>query len=298
MKFATKRIACTALVLSTMALAAGTSHAKNNPFLKFDVHSNQYSNAVMEFEYSGGKYKWKQKSISLKTTISGDAGRHRSWLPSLDLKPISMKPGQKMVGKIPSKKRKFKYADTIQFKTSFLKSFAPNFANYCNKKGGKKTHVKDGLFFKMQAVAANDKGKLLKHVEQVPVRVICKAKPSNPKRTPAAFKATKVKLYTVPAKPLCGKPVMLITEIWTTKPGKVDFFLTRNDGAKQKASVKTQKTANGNVKRWSKTYEFDKSVHRRYQVVLAKQAMKSGWAEIKLKCGASADVKRPKALAR
>ncbi|MEP0518993.1 MAG: hypothetical protein ABJO09_04300 [Hyphomicrobiales bacterium] len=298
MKTTTKRIACTLLMLSSMAVTAGTSHAKNNPFLKFDVHSNQYSNAVMEFEHSGGKYKWKQKTISLKVTISGDAGRHRKWLPTLDLKPISMTPGTKMVGKIPSKKRKFKYSDTIRFKTSFLKSFAPSYAEYCNRTGGSKTHVKDGLFFKVRASAANSKGKVLKHIEQVPVRVVCKAKPSNPQRTPAKFKATKVKLYTIPAKPVCGKPIKLITEIWTTKPGKVDFFLTRNDGAKQKASVKTQKTANGYVKRWGKTYEFNKSVNRRYQIVLAKQAMTSGWAEIKLNCGAGADVIHPKAMSK
>lgn len=298
MKNTTKRISCALLMLSALAVTAGTSHAKNNPFLKFDVLSNQFSNAVFEFDYSGGKYKWKKKSISLKFTISGDAGRHRDWLPSLDLHPISMTPGTKMVGKIPSGKRKFKYTDTIQFKTSFLKSFVPNFTDYCNRKGGSKRHVKDGLFFKMKAVAANNKGKVLKHTEQVPVRVICNAKPSNPQRNPVALKATQVKLYTIPAKPVCGKPVKLVTEIWTNKPGKVDFFLTRNDGGKQKASVTTGKVNKGYVKRWAKTYEFKKSVHRRYQVVLAKQAMKSSWAEIKLKCGAGVDVKRPKALSK
>lgn len=90
----------------------------------------------------------------------------------------------------------------------------------------------------------------------------------------------------------------LVTEIWTNKPGKVDFFLTRNDGGKQKASVTTGKVKKGYVKRWSKTYVFKKSAHRRYQIVLAKQAMKSSWAEIKLKCGAGVDVKRPKALSK
>jgi len=292
----TKYVASALVMVSCLVATTGGSQAKNNPFLNFDIHSNQFSKAVMQFDYTGGKYKWNGKTITLRFSVSGDAGRHNNWLNSVTLKPITMSPKQEMSGKIPRKKRKLSHADNITFKRSFLNSFAPGFADYCNRHGGTKKLVKDGFFIKFEALAATNKGKVLKDTVQLPMRIVCMPKPNNPSRTPVALKATNVKLYTVPAKPVCGKPVKLITEIWTNKPGKVDFFLTRNDGAKQKASVTTTRVAKGNVKRWAKTYEFNKSVHRRYQIVLAKQAMTSKWAEIKLKCGAGNDIKRPKAV--
>lgn len=296
MKYQLKRGTFALVMLSSLTAFTGSSQAKNNPFLDFNINSNQFSKAVMEFDYTGGKYKWNGKSITLRFSASGDAGRHNKWLPGLTLRPISVSSGEEMTGKFPTKKWKFSHSDSVTFKSSFLNSFAPGYADYCNSNGRSKRLVKDGFFIKFRAIAANSRGKVLKDTVQLPMRIICNAKPSNPQRTPVALKATNVKLYTIPAKPVCGKPVKLITEIWTNKPGKVDFFLTRNDGAKQKASVTTARVAKGNVKRWAKTYEFNKSVHRRYQIVLAKQAMTSKWAEIKLNCGAGNDIKRPKAV--
>lgn len=296
MNYRLKRGTFAMIILSSLVAFTNSSQAKNNPYLNFDIHSNQFSKAVMQFDYTGGKYKWNGKTIALRFSVSGDAGRLNNWLNSMTLKPITLSPKQKMSGKIPRKKRKLSYADNITFKRSFLNSFAPGFADYCNRHGSSKKLVKDGFFIKFEALAATNKGKVLKDTVQLPMRIVCMPKPSNPSRTPVALKATNVKLYTIPAKPACGKPVKLITEIWTNKPGKVEFFLTRNDGAKQKASVTTTKVANGSVKRWAKTYEFNQSVHRRYQIVLAKQAMTSKWAEIKLKCGAVNDIKRPKAV--
>lgn len=292
----TKCAASALVMLSCLMAPTGSSQAKNNTYLNFDIHSNQYSKAIMQFDYTGGKYKWNGKGFTMRFSVSGDAGRFNSWLPSLTLRPITMSSSKVMSGKIPTKKRKLSHADSIAFKTSFLNSFAPGFADYCKRNGKSKKLIKDGFFIKFHAIAANNDGKVMKDTVQLPMKIVCMPKPSSPQRTPVALKATSVKLYTIPSKPVCGKPVKLITEIWTNKPGKVEFFLTRNDGAKQKASVTTTKVTNGNVKRWGKTYEFKKSVHRRYQVVLAKQAMTSKWAEIKLNCGAGNDIGRPKAV--
>ena len=87
------------------------------------------------------------------------------------------------------------------------------------------------------------------------------------------------------------------SEIWTNKAGNVDFYLTRADGPKQAASVKTEKVSDGYMKRWLKTYTHDQSVDLSYQVVLANQPMASDCAHMALNCGAKADIKNPAKLA-
>ena len=58
----------------------------------------------------------------------------------------------------------------------------------------------------------------------MPIKVVCQPK-KEPQRVPSAFKVSDVKLYTIPAKPLCGKPVNLVAEFHANMPGKVDFQL-------------------------------------------------------------------------
>ena len=93
---------------------------------------------------------------------------------------------------------------------------------------------------------------------KLPIKVVCQAK--QPKRAKIDLKVSKLKLYTIPARPKCGQPVRLVTEIHTNKPGKVNFMLFRHDGAKQAASLKT---GNGYAKRWAKTYTFNKTTKRK-----------------------------------
>jgi hypothetical protein len=78
-----------------------------------------------------------------------------------------------------------------------------------------------------------------------------------PKRVPNdPLKVTELKLYTSPAKPVCGKPFRLVAEFHTNKPGKVNFTLHRHDGEKQNASVEVGAVKGGFAKRWWKEYVY------------------------------------------
>jgi len=291
--YPTTRKLAAGLLAATIAIAsANTANAKNEFTFDFSVHTNSYSSAAMVFNYQNGKYVWDNKRFTLGFTAKGDAGRHNNWLASIDLVSKTARPETRMVGKIPNKDRKLNHSDKITFSHAFLAAYAPDYADYCNRNGKAQKLVKDGFHIQFEAVAANSRGRIRRDAVSFPVRIVCMPKPNDPARTPVDLKVTQVKLYTIPAQPVCGKPVQLITEIWTNKPGKVDFFLTRSDGPKQPVSVTTQKVANGYVKRWGKTYTHKKSVDLSYQVVLAKQPMTSNWAKMKLNCGVGADVSR------
>jgi hypothetical protein len=115
----------------------------------------------------------------------------------------------------------------------------------------------------------------------VPAVIVC---PGQPKRESVDLKLTDLKVYTLPAKPACGKPVQLVAEFWTNKPGKVDFQLFRGDGERQKASVETAKAGKGYVKRWGKSYTFDKSESRKYMILVTGHPASSDWVPINVNC--------------
>ena len=122
----------------------------------------------------------------------------------------------------------------------------------------------------------------------MPVKVVCKPK-KEAQRVPSAFKVSDVKLYTIPAKPKCGKPVNLVAEFHANMPGKVNFQLFRRDGNKQAASVNIDKAGKGYAKRWSKTYNFSKSSRHEYMVLVTGHPFSVGWVPVDVKCGAKAD---------
>ncbi len=102
------------------------------------------------------------------------------------------------------------------------------------------------------------------------------------------FEISDVKLYTLPAKPVCGEPVRLVTEIHATKPGKVDFTLLRRVGRSQKASLTIAGDGEELVQRWIKEFTYKSSVKREYMVVVKGHEYSTGWVPVEVNCEARA----------
>ncbi len=96
-----------------------------------------------------------------------------------------------------------------------------------------------------------------------------------------------INLYTLPEHPVCGKPVRLIAEFHTNKPGKVDFVLHRREGRSQHASLTTQKVDDGYAERWSREYVYKNSVRREYMIVVKNEKFSTRWIPVEVKCSAS-----------
>lgn len=179
--------------------------------------------------------------------------------------------------------RKFDITTSTTIGTNVLHAYEATARNACNQYGADKKVVRNLNLPMLFSVSSFQTTKQMQAA--YPGKIVCMPK-KGPKRVPpTALKVSKVKLYTAPAKPKCGKPVMLVTEIWSNRPGKVDFMLFRGDGAKQNASVTTRKVNGGVAALWSKTYTFDKSVDRKYMVVVKGHEFSTDWVPVKLNCG-------------
>jgi hypothetical protein len=278
---------------ATLMLGSQAAQAKI-PEVKFHVVQGEFENLpTMEMKYQGGNWKWVNSGDSFNTRIK----IYFKARGKVNFAHIHLVDTGASLWALPANYKTNKYEElrTVSIAKTILSPFQSKAAALCDVFGGQNKAVRDmSLSAEMQVSQSGD---VVRKNGQLPVKVVCQPKPGDPARTPADLKVSQLKLYTVPARPVCGKPVVLITEIWTNKPGKVDFFLTRSDGKKQAASVKTQKVATGYVKRWSKTYTHEKSVNLKYQVVLANQPMTSNWADMKLNCGAGTDITKPGDLA-
>ena len=178
----------------------------------------------------------------------------------------------------------------ISLNKNHMAHLVPSAVNLCQKHGSGKKVVK--AMPSVSKLAVNYETGAPQKVIPLPVRVICLAKPSSP--APATLKVTNVKLYFVPKKPACGEPVTLYTLIKTNIPGKVDFQLYRRGGGKQNASVTTQKAGSVYAKHWSKQYTFKQNTRREYKILINGQKISTRWIPIKVQCGASTGVKKPK----
>jgi hypothetical protein len=276
-----------------MMLASQNAMAKIQE-VKFHVVQGEFENLpTMEMKYQGGNWKWVNSGDSFNTRIK----IYFKARGKVNFAHIHLVDTGASLWALPANYKTSKYEElrTVSIGKTILTPFQSKAAALCDVFGGQNKAVRDmSLSAQMQVSQSGD---VVRKNGPLPVKVVCQPKPGDPARTPVDLKVSQLKLYTIPARPVCGEPVVLITEIWTNKPGKVDFFLTRSDGKKQAASVTTGKVANGYVQRWSKTYTHKKSVDLKYQVVLANQSMTSNWADMKLKCGAGADIAKPGDLA-
>ena len=158
----------------------------------------------------------------------------------------------------------------------------------CNAYGGTKKVIKNMGLNGQLTVRHTNYGKHKQTVHRSAVmtaKVVCQ--PRDPKRTghsTVALKLKGVKLYTVPARPKCGKPVKMVAEFQTNRPGKVEFLYYRGDGKKQKASVTTSKGGAGFQKHWVKTYKISKTTSRKYKVVALGHKASTQWIPLKVNC--------------
>ena len=100
----------------------------------------------------------------------------------------------------------------------------------------------------------------------------------------AGFEISDVKLYTLPANPVCGEPVRLVTEIHTNKPGKVDFTLMRRIGRSQKASLTVDGDGEELVERWEKEFTYNSAIKREYMVVINGHEFSTEWIPVEVAC--------------
>lgn len=286
------------LTTATAALLfnAGAAEAKIKE-VKFHVVQSDFEDlAYMEMKFENGKWNWVSQSKNFNTRIkvffkASGYVRHTA--------RVSLTDSNATLWALPANYYTNNHEEltTMTVGKSILSPFQGKAKALCDVFGGSVKSVRQ-MDVNAQMNVVNETGiDSAKKNGPFPIRVICQPKPNDPQRTPVDLKVTQLKLYTIPAQPVCGQPVQLITEIWTNKPGKVDFLLTRADGPKQAAAITTNPVSGGYVNRWAKTYTHEKSVNLRYQVVLAKQAMASNWTDMKVSCGAGADIAKPKKLA-
>jgi hypothetical protein len=248
----------------------------------------------MEMKFEGGQWKWVNQSTSFNTRIkvffkaSGKVNSAHVILTDSGASLWALPAGYKT--------NQHEELTTVSVSKTMLTPFQGKARVLCEVFGGEKKSIRDmSLNAQMQVSQSAD---VVRKNGDFPVKVVCQPKPNDPQRTPVDLKVTQLKLYTIPAQPVCGQPVQLITEIWTNKPGKVDFYLTRADGPKQAVSVSVTDFVKGQgyVKRWNKSYNHKKSIDLSYQIVAKNQAIASNWTQMKLNCGAGADIGKPKAV--
>lgn len=118
----------------------------------------------------------------------------------------------------------------------------------------------------------------------VPATIVCEAPP----KAPPKVSLMQLKLYTIPARPVCGKPVVVMAEFFVNYPGSLRFQYWRDNGDHQNASVTAASAVPAGqhlyMQRWSKTYTFTKSEKRRYRIVPQGSALTTDWVDIDVHC--------------
>jgi hypothetical protein len=282
-----KTIGAVAVIAALGPITAGSAHAVMKE-QKFHFVQDQFTEMpTLAMEYDGSKWKWANKgdSYNIKVKI-----KIRTVGNKFDDGKIAITGTNMLVWKMAEgyATRNLEKLETVNVGKSILTAFQGQAANLCSVFGGEKKAVRD---LNAEAVlSAYHSGDWYEKKGTLPLKVVCM--PKQPHRAPVALQVTDLKVYTVPAKPRCSQPVMLITEIHTNKPGKVDFQLVRKDGKKQNASVTTQKAGKGYVKRWAKTYKYSQTIRRDYMVIVKGHKFSSNWVPVAVNCGVGAG-KRP-----
>lgn len=289
-------------------LAAGAavfaSPALASPTINFSILPSQFATPTMEFKHQGGKYVWDEKAIS--TTFSASANTNNNgihWYGDLYIKSHGPGGSASFTGHVPVDVKTWSLQGPITFPVNFLKTYQSNFSSYCDSHGGSEKIVKSGLtilFSALQAYgdktkgmnaeevyegAAFDQGPFAARSVTMPVTVVCgpKAKPLPPK-----VSLLEMKLYTIPARPVCGKPVVVMAEFFVNYPGPLNFQYWRNNGDHQNATVTAASAVpvgqHRYMQRWSKTYTFPKSESRKYRIVAQGSPLTTGWVDVSVHC--------------
>lgn len=291
-----RQIMTAALAVAAIATAslldASPASAKITD-MRFHVVQTELDDVpYMEMVHDGKNYAWASegKNFNIRTKVKIKSVGNRFWNAGV----LVERTGGHLWVMPEHKTFSYEKLEHTTIGKAFLSPFKNDARALCDVFGGDKKTVRDMDIALRMWVESTNGGPSVKGI--MPVRVVCMPK-KEPARTPVAFKVTEVKLYTLPAKPACGEPVRLVTEIHSNKPGKVEFTLFRRDGEKQAASLTTEKAGKGYAKRWSKQYVYNSSIKREYLVTVTGHAFSTSWVPIEVKCGAGADHKGPSGFA-
>jgi hypothetical protein len=287
MKCIARKVAIAALAAAS-SLVAAESHAKVKE-LKFHVVQDQFAEMpTLEMRYDGDKWVWANKGdgYNIKVKIKIDSSIYKVRGGVIDVPRANMALWAMPAG---LETKDYEKLETVNVGKAMLSPFQGDAANLCSVFGGEKKSVRDLDATAVLSVIEIAETRSTKGV--LPIKVVCL--PKEPHRAPVDLTVTELKVYTLPANPLCGQPVHLVTEIHSNKPGNVNFTLFRKDGEKQDASLTTEKVADGYARRWSKNYVYNQSIKREYKVMVKGSELTSDWVAVEVKCGANADIKRP-----
>jgi hypothetical protein len=281
----TRSIGAAALMLAIMPAMTGMAEAKMKE-MKFHIVQNEFSDLpAMEMKHDGSKWAWANKAqnfnIQVKVKLVGAVFPFSNG--TIKLPDTGME-----LWKMPINyaTKNLETLDSVTVGKQYLTPLQGKAAALCSVFGNDTKVIRDmPIAAELSVFQGSD---VYRKKGTMPIKVVCQPK-KEPQRVPSSFKVSDVKLYTIPAKPKCGKPVNLVAEFHANMPGKVDFQLFRRDGNKQAASVNIDKAGKGYAKRWSKTYNFSKSSHHEYMVIVKGHPFSVGWVPVEVNCGVKAD---------
>jgi hypothetical protein len=128
------------------------------------------------------------------------------------------------------------------------------------------------------------------------VKVVCDAPPSRialppPERLPTPPRVSKANLTIVTmdknAGKHCPRVALLVARFEIDRKGPVNFILRRSDGkAATLVTEETRQLPDGSWRaEYTRKYEFNELVERKYMIEVVKQAKASAWMPMQVRCG-------------
>ncbi|MCY6381799.1 hypothetical protein [Hoeflea prorocentri] len=276
-----------AAIVLVSALGATQASAKIKE-VKFHFVKSAYEDyPVYEMKFQNGKWVWANKGRAFKPRMKYRIRQNKGGIAHHVVDAEFLLEGV-LIGSLSHIKNKSEKLVTLNIGSNVMKGQEKAARAACNAHGGGQKVVRDLGLKGQLSVKHTHFGKheqTVKRSSVMTAKVVCHGK--GPKRTgnsTVAMKLKGLKLYTIPARPKCGKPVKMVAEFHTTRPGKVEFLYYRGDGEKQKASVTTSRGGGGFSKRWAKTYKFNKTTNRKYKVVAIGHKGSTQWIPLKVNC--------------
>lgn len=283
-----------AAVMMTAPFLVAEASAKVKSVKHHFVQSQFEDYPVMEMKYQSGRWNW----INSSKTFMPRVKLYFKSTTKVDKAKLYVDKGKFGLWTLPVgyKTKKYEKLITVSIGKTVLGKQLGLAKSVCKSSGGPKKIVKDlavnTTFYATDTSAAGTSFDTKASSKPMLMKVVCHSKIPNGNTDSAGhstfkFKVTKTKLYTIPSRPVCGKPVKLVAEFHANRPGGASFTLFRGDGKKQNASVSIGATSKGFVKRWAKTYKLNKTTSRKYMIVVNGHKQSTNWVPLKVRCGAA-----------
>ncbi|MCR9136543.1 MAG: hypothetical protein NXI27_11145 [Alphaproteobacteria bacterium] len=282
--------AMAAMVMTAPFLVADAS-AKVKSVKHHFVQSQFEDYPVMELKYQSGRWNWTNSSKTFMPRVK----LYFKSSTKVDEAKLYVDKGKFGLWTLPVgyKTKKYEKLITVRIGKTVLGKHLGLAQSVCKSSGGPKKVVKDvavnTTFYATDVSGAATSYDTKASRKPMLMKVVCHSKVPNGNAASSGhssfkFKVTKTRLYTIPSRPVCGKPVKLVAEIHANRPGKANFTLFRGDGEKQNASVTIGKSGKGFAKRWAKTYKLNKTTSRKYMIVVNGHKQSTNWVPLKVRC--------------